>query len=184
MCQILSFLCTCDNVKRSCWGKGASGESSRISDGSAEETPATCRASVRLWNPTPHPDPVEPEMLTPQRPYSTRHLPVLTSLVFGCSSQTPCADREGRRTLPSPAHGHKSPLLADKHTEDKKDHCIHMAKRSSGLLESAVSSRLIITTQTDRPGGQTDPQAPGAAWVHGLALGAYCIWKNTSLQRC
>lgn len=46
----------------------------------------------------------------------------------------------------------------------KKDHCIHMAKRSSGLLESAVSSRLIITTQTDRPSSTRGCLGPWASF--------------------
>lgn len=99
-------------------------------------------------------------MLIPQRPYFTQYLPVLTFLVFAicCSAQMPHADREGRQMLPSPAHGHKV-SSADSQTqrEEKIPHSIHTAKRSSGLLKSAVSSSLIITTQTGRPGGQTDP---------------------------
>lgn len=77
--------------------------------GKAEEIPVTCRASVQLCNSTPHPDPVKPEMLIPQAPYFIWHLLVLTDLVFAicCSAQMPRADREGRRTLPSPARGHK-----------------------------------------------------------------------------
>lgn len=86
--------------------------------GKAEEIPVTCRASVQLGNSTPHPDPVKAEVLIPQTPYFTWHLPVLTYLVFAicCSAQMPHADREGRHTLPSP----KSTLLTDKHEEKKK----------------------------------------------------------------
>lgn len=91
--------------------------------GKAEEIPVTCRASVQLGNSTPHPDPVKAEMLIPQTPYFTWHLPVLTYLVFAicCSPQMPHADREGRHTLPSP----KSTLLTVKHKEKKKKYPLH-----------------------------------------------------------
>lgn len=94
---------------------------------------------MQLCNSTPHGDPLKPEMLIPQRPYFTQHLPVLTFLVFAicCSAQMPHADREGRQMLPSPAHGHKvSPADSQTQREEKIPHSIHTAKRSSGLLKS------------------------------------------------
>ena len=68
----------------------------------------------------------------------------------------------------------------------KKSHCVHVAKMSSGLLESAVSSSLIIIRQTDRQTWRTDRPSSirSCLWAVGQLLGTHCIWKNTSLQRC
>lgn len=169
MCQILSFLCTCDNAKRSCWSKGASGESSRLSDCSAEEIPATCRASVRLKSNTSS-DLVKPEMLTPQRPYSTWHLPVLTSLLFAicCSSQIPCADHEGRWTLPSPAHGHKV-STAGRQREQKNPLHSHSQEEIwlawKCCVQQAHHHNLDIQTwRTDRPSSTRGCRGPWASF--------------------
>lgn len=109
MCQSLSFLFLLRTPRVLAKAKVLQVKVTGYPTGKAEEIPVTCRASVQLCNSTPHPDPVKAEMLIPQTPYFTWHLPVLTYLLFAicCSAQMPCADREGRHTLPSPAHGHK-----------------------------------------------------------------------------
>lgn len=82
---------------------------------------------MQLCNSTPHRDPVKPEMLISQRPYFTQHLPVLTFLVFAicCSAQAPRADREGRRMLPSPAHGHKVSTAGSQTQREEKNPPLH-----------------------------------------------------------
>lgn len=88
-----------------------------------EKIPVTCRASVQLSNSTPHPDPVKPEMLIPQRPYFTWHLPVLTFWCLPFAAQPKCpvlTMRAGGHCLPQLV-GTKSPLLTLKHKEKEKN---------------------------------------------------------------
>lgn len=124
-----------------------------------------------------------PEMLIPQILFHLG-LPVLTCLPFAAQPKRPVPTARAGGRCPPSSWAQSLHCWQPNTKRRKKNHCIHTAKRSSGLPESAVFSSLIITTQTGRAGAQTNPQAQGAAWVRGITFGCLLHLENTSLQRC